>query len=61
MSTAILAEAIGQNILSAVVPFELLHTAVFNTVLTVAAGIKLETGGLEKIGENASWISANDL
>lgn len=56
-----MAEAIEKNILSAVVPFELLYTAVFNTVLTVASGMKLETDGLEKIGENASWISANDL
>ncbi len=37
LSTVLLAEAIGQNVFCAVVPFALLHTAVFNTVLTMAA------------------------
>lgn len=42
MSAVLLAEAIGHNVISAVVPFALLHTAIFNTALTVAVEMKVE-------------------
>ncbi len=47
VSTVLLAEAIGQNVFCAVVPFALLHTAIFITALTMAIGMNLEVAELE--------------
>lgn len=42
LSTVLLAKAIGQNVFCAVVPFALLHIAVFNAALTMVARMRLE-------------------